>query len=251
MPLEVARLVALATIVAVGSPAWAEEPPPPPPDPAVAPLAPVASQPVVGVLDVRTVGLGAAVRDALTKQVSDQLAAAGYMVVVPERMREAMSSTAWNSACLIGPCLADLDRQASVGRVLEIGLVSVGANHDYVVSLIDTARGVLIEQVQRTCSVCTTEEAMAATTAAVVELVTGVKAPVSVHARRSPLLPPAPPHRPWLRRPGYVLLVSSAALGIVGLAVHADYPELGAGVLGSALTVGVAGATAVALSFHF
>lgn len=230
----------------------------------VAPVAAPAPAPapvdqVIGLLDVRVGGVGPTVSELLTRQIADAVTRAGYIVVLPSRLREVMASTPWNTACLIGWCLVDLDRHAAVGRVLEAGLFSVGANFDYVVTLVDTARGVPIAQIQRTCDVCNTDEALAATTAAAVELVqSAAHLPVGEVLPRPVRRPPPPPpprprgdHRRW-KRPGLLLLGGAFVTGVTGAIVHGgDHGEVGAGLIGAAATLAVAGGTCLALSFDF
>lgn len=230
---------------------------PTPPDAAPAP-APAPVDQVIGLLDVRVGGVGPTASELLTRQIADEVTRAGYIVVLPSRLREVMASTPWNTACLIGWCLVDLDRHAAVGRVLEAGLFSVGANFDYVVTLVDTARGVPIAQIQRTCDVCNTDEALAATTAAAVELVQSaahlpVGAVLARPVRRPPPLPPRPRRdsRRW-KRPGLLLIGGAFVTGVAGAIVHGgDHGEVGAGLIGAAATLAVAGGTCLALSFDF
>ncbi len=230
---------------------------PTPPGGALAP-APAPVDQVIGLLDVRVGGVGPTASELLTRQIADAVTRAGYIVVLPARLREVMASTPWNTACLIGWCLVDLDRHAAVGRVLEAGLFSVGANFDYVVTLVDTARGVPIAQIQRTCDVCNTDEALAAPTAAAVELVqSAAHLPVGEGLPRPARRPPPPPprprsdHRRW-KRPGLLLLGGAFITGVTGAIVRGgDHGEVGAGLIGAAATLAVAGGTCLALSFDF
>lgn len=244
------RLALLAALaLAAPGAAFADDPPPPPPPPPP-PAVPAVPEAAVGILDVRTVGLNDAARDALTEALVDALTRAGFVAVLPERLREAMAATPWNGACEIGPCLADLHARTAIGRGLQIGLVATGANHDYVVTLVDTARGVPLAQLQRSCAVCTTEEALAATTAAAIELLASpLPAPVGPPVSAPP--PAEPWSRPRLRKVGYGLLASAAVISIAGLALHDSYPDLGAGAVGVGLTLGVAGAGSLVVAFHF
>lgn len=213
---------------------------------------------VIGMLDVRVIGLGETAGELLTRDLADAVGRAGYIVVLPARLREAMATTSWNTACVIGACLQELERQAAVRLVLHAALYSVGANHDYVVTLLDTVHGVPVGQLQRTCEVCTTEEAMAATAAAAVELViqSAGRAPEPI-ADRPVSAPPAPPvrHRPAplrLRRTAVMLVTSAVVVGAGGYYLRrTDHPGLGAGALGAAATLGLAGGYALAISFDF
>src|SRR5690349_13233657 len=117
---------------------------------------------VIGILDVRAEGISETASDLLTREIASAVSGSGYIPVMPERLREVMVTTPWNGACLVGPCLAELHRAADVGLVLEAYLVSVGDNFDYVVTLLDTREGVPIGQLQRTCDVCTLQEALTA-----------------------------------------------------------------------------------------
>lgn len=240
-----------ALALAASTPALADEPPPPPPPPAaVAPAAPPPPiEATVGILDLRTVGLGDAARGALAEALTSALTRAGYVAVLPERLREAMAATPWNAACVVGPCLVELHGRTAIDRGLQVGLVSTGANHDFVVTLVDTARGVPVAQLQRSCAVCTTEEALAATTAAAIEVLATPLSPPPVVTAPAPAPPPW--SRPRLRKAGYGLLASAAVISIAGLALHDSYPDLGAGTVGAGLTLAVAGGGCLAASFHF
>ncbi|HVV83070.1 MAG TPA: hypothetical protein VHE35_08310, partial [Kofleriaceae bacterium] len=230
---------------------------PTPPTPAPPPI----RDEVIGLLDVRFEGMSDTAGALLIREIADRVTHSGYIVVLPDRLREVMAPTDWNSACVMGPCLAGLHQLADVGLVLHIALFSIGANFDYVISLIDTRTGAPIGQLARTCDVCTLDEALAATAGAAVELVVssaGQPPPPSGDEARPFFIGPRPPprrhssapHR-W-RRAGVMLLGSAVVVGAGGMWLHGgEHAELGAGALGAAATLAVAGGTCVAMSFDF
>ena len=217
---------------------------------------PPPSDEVIGLLDVQVEGVSPTAGEMLTRAIAEEVARTGYMAVLPARLREAMAVTPWNSACLIGACLIELDQAAAVGRVLHAKLVSTGSNYEYVVTLISTATGLPIAQIVRTCDVCTTEEALAATAHAAVELAvqgSGIEPPR--HDRPRPRRggrPVRPSPAPRWRRAGLMLVGSAVVVGAGGFILRGGtHPDLGAGALGAAATLGVAGTGCLAMSFRF
>jgi hypothetical protein len=233
----------------------------PPADPAVGGGPPAEPPPavvhdeVIGILDIRVEGLSTTASEVLTRGVAEAVGKAGYMVVLPERLREVMTTTPFNSACRVGPCLGELHRQADVGMVLVAGINAIGANHDYVVTLMDTPTGLPIGQIQRSCDVCTIDEAIDGIAAAAIELVvrSAGRAPDPVVELGPP--PPgrrASPPRPRLRRAGMVLLGSALVVVSGGLIVRdAEHRDLGSGLVGAGATLAVAGGACLAMSFTF
>ena len=212
---------------------------------------------VIGLLDVRVEGVSAAAADMFSKQIEESLEMSGLKVAPRAHLHDYLAGTPWNSACLIGACLAELRTRAAVNRVLEVALVTNGPSYHYVITLLDTATGKTIGQLARKCDVCTTEEAFAAAALAVVELVNGVgdaapdtpnpaidgDAPAAARVRRA---------RTRARTLGVVLVGAAVAVGAGSYYLyHQDRDGYGAGAAGAAGALGVAGLTAIGVSFTF
>lgn len=211
---------------------------------------PIIFDEIIGILDIRVEGMSDTASEVLTKGVAAAVGKAGYMVVLPDRLREVMTTTPFNSACRVGPCLLELHKQANVDLVLVAAIVAIGANHDYVVTLVDTTTGLPIEQIQRTCDVCTIDEAISSMAAASIELV--VK---SAGRAPEPIIEPPPPrivHPPPRRRlwrAGVALIGTAVVAASSGLMVHEAHPDLGAGLVGAGATLAVAGGACLTLRF--
>ncbi len=213
---------------------------------------------VIGLLDVRVEGLSADATAVFTRKIEEGLEMSGLKVASRERLRAYLAGTPWNSACLLGACLSELARGAEVATVIEVALATSGPSYHYVITLLDTRTGHAINQVAAKCDVCTTDEAFAEASLAVVAVVNGVGDGAAPIATAAP--------DPQLRRTrARVMHARSRArtLGItlIGLAAVAaggayyffedDRDTLGGASAGAAGALGVAGFTSLGLSFSF
>ena len=232
--------------------AWAQ------PRPAPAGSAPADSDDVIGLLDVRVEGLSADATAAFTRKIEESLEMSGLKVASRERLRAYLAGTPWNTACLLGGCLAELERGAAVATVIEVALATSGPSYHYVITLLDTRTGAPQNQVAAKCDVCTTDEAFTEASLAVVALVNGVGdgapvvAPVVIdpEARRAAARVGAARRRTrWL---GVALLGAAAAAGAGSWYFFRDDRDaLGGGSAGAAGALGLAGITSLGLSFSF
>lgn len=254
------RAVALTVAALVAaSPASAQ----PAPRPAAAKTAPspkatAETDDVIGLLDVRVEGLSADATAVFTRKIEEGLEMSGLKVASRERLRSYLAGTPWNSACLLGACLSELARGAEVATVIEVALATSGPSYHYVITLLDTRTGHAINQVAAKCDVCTTDEAFAEASLAVVAVVNGVGdgAPRITTPEVDPQL---------VRTRARVVHARgrARALGItlIGLAAVAaggayyffddDRDTLGGASAGAAGALGVAGFTSLGLSFSF
>lgn len=238
-----AALVALALAVV---PATAQPKPPP---------APVDTVDVIGLLDVRVEGLSADAAEVFTRKIEEGLELSGLKVASRDRLRQYLAGTPWNSACLLGACLGELAKGADVDTVIEVALATSGPSYHYVITLLDTRTGQPINQVAAKCDVCTTDEAFAEASLAVVAVVNGVgDAAPRAGAPLDPQILAA--HRRVARARSGTRWLSIGLLGAAALAAGGAYyfyrddrDALGGATAGAAGALGVAGFTTLGLSF--
>jgi len=212
------------------------------------------SNDVIGLLDVRVEGVSAAAGEVFIKQIEESLEISGLKVAPRKRLHEYLAGTPWNSACLMGDCLRELRLRAAVHRVIEVALVTNGPSYHYVVTLLDTESGKTVSQLARKCDVCTTEEAFAAAALAVVELVNGVgdASPTDLKAAPDQRSSGVARARSRARTLGLVLVGVAVAAGAGSYYLYSqDRDGYGAGAAGAAGALGVAGVTAIGVSFTF
>lgn len=253
-----ALALTLATLVVAG-PAVAQPAPraaaakAPPPAKATA-----ETDDVIGLLDVRVEGLSADATAVFTRKIEEGLEMSGLKVASRERLRSYLAGTPWNSACLLGACLSELARGAEVATVIEVALATSGPSYHYVITLLDTRTGHAINQVAAKCDVCTTDEAFAEASLAVVAVVNGVGdgAPRVVTPTVDPELARTRARvghaRSRARVLGITLIgLAAAAAGGAYYFFRDDRDTLGGASAGAAGALGVAGFTSLGLSFSF
>ncbi|MBK9034777.1 MAG: hypothetical protein IPL61_26525 [Myxococcales bacterium] len=243
-------LVVAVAVTALAAPTWAQPAKPRP--------APADTDDVIGLLDVRVEGLSADAAEVFTRKIEDGLELSGLKVASRERLRAYLAGTPWNTACLLGTCLAELQRGAAVATVIEVALATSGPSYHYVITLLDTRSGQPLTQVAAKCDVCTTDEAFTEAALAVVALVNGVGdgAPIDVPVVIDPAtrrararVAHARSRTRWL---GVVLLGAAAAAGAGSWYFYRDDRDaLGGATAGAAGALGVAGFTSLGLSFSF
>lgn len=185
--IRTALLVLLASSTAFATPRKAprkqppkEEPPPPPKEPEPPPPPPTppprtANQRIVGVLDVRVEGVPPEIAAQFQQQLEVQLDTKHFWLAPRSRMHEMMAnSTKWTEGCVIGSCLAEVRRQTQAELVLLAALTGSGTSFGYVVTLVRTDTGAVLEQKSERCDVCTVSEALANATLATVQLLNNV-----------------------------------------------------------------------------
>ena len=192
---------------------------------------------LIGLLEVRVEGVSDAAATMFAQQIAESLGIAGYKVASATRLREFLTTSPWNAACLVGDCLAVLKTHAGVDRVVEARMVSTGPSYHYVITLLDTGSGAVITQKADRCEVCTTEEAFAEAGLAVVGLLHGLDG----DRTRSTTL-----------RLGVALVTAAVVAGGASAILYSsDDDSAGAVAAGAAGAFAVAGVTSLGISFAF
>lgn len=130
---------------------------------------------IISLLDVRVEGLSADVRDSFRSELEQHidnkrfwLANRGYM---KSRM---LGSTRWTEGCLVGPCLAELRAHTGAELVLLAALTGSGTSFGYVITLIRSDTGNVVDQASDRCDVCTVSEVIKKATLAMIEVLNDV-----------------------------------------------------------------------------
>jgi hypothetical protein len=127
---------------------------------------------IVGILDVRVDGVADEVKESFQRQLEQQLDTRRYWLASRGRMRELMlQSTRWTEGCLVGACLREVRAQTGADLVLLAALTGAGTSFGYVVTLVRTDTGQVLQQNAGRCDVCTVNEATQSATQAAVYLV--------------------------------------------------------------------------------
>lgn len=162
--------------VASAGPDSRPAPPPPPDGPGVRTRpTPADNRRIVGVLDVRVEGVPDAVKDSFQHDIEDQFDTKHYWLASRDYMRQhLLRSTKWTEGCLVGACLTEVRAQTGAELVLLAALTGSGTSFGYVVTLVRTDTGRVVQQNSERCDVCTVREAMAKATLATVDLLNNV-----------------------------------------------------------------------------
>ena len=141
--------------------------------------APAAAEPkrMVGILDVRVVGVSEDLKTKFEQQLEQQIDTNQYWLANRAAMRDRLKfSTRWIDGCLIGDCLVDVRTQTQAELVLLAALEGSGTSFGYVVTVIRTDTGRVLAQKAERCDVCTVNEAMTEATLATIQLLNEVPA---------------------------------------------------------------------------
>lgn len=235
-------------------PPVAKEPDPPPPPP---PPPRNANQRIVGVLDVRVEGVPPEIAAQFQQQLEVQLDTKHFWLAPRSRMHEMMqNSTKWTEGCVIGSCLAEVRRQTQAELVLLAALTGSGTSFGYVVTLVRTDTGAVLEQKSERCDVCTVSEALANATLATVGILNNVpdKLPDAEHDQQVQLAQvqakadvqvAAARHHPHAVATG--VLITGLAVAAGGAGVY--FASKDAGVAMAAAGGGIALGGLIALTF--
>jgi hypothetical protein len=178
----VASLVASLVVlfgVASASPAAAAPAPAPAPDGTGVRLRPAAADDrrIVGILEVRVDGVPDEVKESFQRRLDEQLDTKHYWLASRARMKQMMMrSTTWTEGCLIGPCIKEVRIHTGADLVLLASLTGAGTTFGYVVTLVRTDTGRVLQQHSERCDVCTVNEALDKATLATVALLNNVPA---------------------------------------------------------------------------
>lgn len=160
-----------------------KKPPPEPPTPAPrpTPAEPPAERPpaearrMVGILDVRVVGVPDEAKLEFERGLEDQLDTNMYWLSSRAQMRDRLKfSTKWTEGCLVGACLGEVRTQTTADLVLLVALSGAGTSFGYVVTLVRTDNGRPLAQESGRCDVCTGKESMLEATLATLKLLNNV-----------------------------------------------------------------------------
>ena len=183
-----AAVMLLATGVAGAAPQTRAPAPPAapavPPAPAVAPrdaseapLRPAAadSRRIVGILELRVEGVPDEVKETFQHRLEEQLDTKHYWLASRARMKQMMQrSTTWTEGCIVGPCIIETKRYTGAELVLLGSLTGAGTSFGYVVTLVRTDTGRILQQRTEHCEICTVNEALDKATLATIALLNNV-----------------------------------------------------------------------------
>lgn len=130
---------------------------------------------MVALLEVRVEGLSDDVKESFRRQLEEQIDTKRYRFADRTFMKSAMMrSTKWTDGCVVGRCLAEIRAHAGAELVLLAALTGSGTSFGYVVTLIRTDTGRVVEQESDRCDVCTVAEVMGRATLGAVEVLNNV-----------------------------------------------------------------------------
>ena len=126
---------------------------------------------MVSLLDVRIEGLPEDVKDSFRHQLEEQIDTKRYRLADREVMRQTLlRSTKWTDGCLVGRCLGAIRTLSGAELVLLVALSGSGTSFGYVVTLIRTDTGHVLDQESDRCDVCRVNEVIRGATLAAVDL---------------------------------------------------------------------------------
>jgi hypothetical protein len=165
-------MMLMAGSVANAEPDSRPMPAPPPDGPGVRRRPePADNRRIVGVLPVRVEGLPDNVKDSFQRIIEDQIDTKQYWLAPRSRMKQMlMRSTKWTEGCIVGPCIAEVRVQTGAEIVLDTVLTGSRTSFGYIVTLIRTDTGRVVQQDAARCDACTVNEAMNRARLAVVGL---------------------------------------------------------------------------------
>lgn len=149
----------------------------PPPDGTGARSRPAAPDPrrMIAILEVRVQGLSDEVRASFQRQLEEQIDTKRFRLTEPPYLKKALSqSTKWTEGCLVGRCLTEIRTQSGTDFVLLAALTGSGTSFGYVITLVRTDTGHVVDQEADRCDVCTVSEAIREAMLAEVRLLSNV-----------------------------------------------------------------------------
>jgi hypothetical protein len=130
---------------------------------------------IVGILELKVEGVPPEIAAQFESNLAEQVDLKHFWVAPQQRLHALMAnSTHWTEGCLVGKCLREVKVQTGADLVLLAALTGSGTSFGYVVTLVRTDTGNVLDQKTDRCDVCTVNEALAAATAATVKLLNDV-----------------------------------------------------------------------------
>lgn len=142
-----------------------------------APLRPAAAdnRRIVGILELRVEGVPDEVKETFQHRLEEQLDTKHYWLASRARMKQMMQrSTTWTEGCIVGPCIMETRRYTGAELVLLASLTGAGTSFGYVVTLVRTDTGRILQQRTEHCEICTVNEALDKATLATIALLNNV-----------------------------------------------------------------------------
>ena len=149
----------------------------PPPDGTGARTQPVPAdrRHTVALLEVRVEGLPDEVKDELRRQLDVGIDPKRFWLADRKYMKtRMMGSTKWTEGCVVGRCLSEIRTHSGADLVLLAALSGSGTSFGYVVTLIRTDTGRVVDQESDRCDVCTVNEVIRSAALAASNLLTNV-----------------------------------------------------------------------------
>jgi len=133
------------------------------------------SRRIVGILEVRVEGVPDEVKESFQHRLEEQLDTKHYWLASRARMKQMMMrSTTWTEGCFVGRCVTEVGRYTGAELVLLASLTGSGTSFGYVVTLVRTDTGRVLQQHAERCDVCTVNEVLDKTTEATMALLNNV-----------------------------------------------------------------------------
>lgn len=130
---------------------------------------------IVGILEVRVEGVSDDVKETFQRGLEDQFDTKHYWLASRSYMKQRLlPSTKWTDGCIVGACLAEVRARTGAELVLLAALTGSGTSFGYVVTLVRTDTGRVLEQDSGRCDVCTLNEAITNAKLATVGLLNNV-----------------------------------------------------------------------------
>ena len=130
---------------------------------------------IVGILELKVEGVPPEIAAQFEDNLAEQVDLKHFWVARRQQLHDRMAnSTKWTEGCLVGKCLREVKVQTGADLVLLASLTGSGTSFGYVVTLVRTDTGNVLDQKTDRCDVCTVNEALAQATAATVKLLNDV-----------------------------------------------------------------------------
>jgi hypothetical protein len=212
---------------------------------------------IVGILELDVQGVPAEIAAQFETNLAAQVNLKHFWVAPRKRLHALMAnSTHWTEGCLVGKCLREVKVQTGADLVLLAALTGSGTSFGYVVTLVRTDTGNVLDQKQDRCDVCTVNEALQAATAATVKLLNDVpeKLPDAGASARVAQAVRGDDHRPAAHAShdkalGVTLAIVGLVAGGVGAALYSMKDHKDSGIAAIAAGGGLAASGVLVLTF--